>query len=110
MDLVRDLLDNQIVDRNQRRLGKVDGIAIELRDGKPPLVQYIECGWLTKARRVHPRMARWARRWVAKPYRIPWKSIRDVGVDVEISQEADETPLLRREEKLRRIVNKVPGA
>jgi hypothetical protein len=30
MDLVREALDNQIVDRNQRRLGKIDGILVDL--------------------------------------------------------------------------------
>lgn len=110
MDLIRDVLDNQIVDRNQRRLGKVDGIEVELRNGKPPLLKYIETGWLTKARRVHPRVARLVRHWVSRPYRIPWQSIRDVGVDLEIAEAADETPLLRTEDRLRRIVTKVPGA
>jgi sporulation protein YlmC with PRC-barrel domain len=109
MDLIRDVLDNQIVDRNQRRMGKVDGILVELREGKPPLVKYIECGWLTKARRLHPRVARWLRRRVSRPYRIPWQRIRDIGVDVEIGQTAEETPLLRTENRLRGILGKVPG-
>jgi sporulation protein YlmC with PRC-barrel domain len=109
MDLIRDVLDNQIVDRNQRRLGKVDGILVELRDGKPPLLRYIETGWMTKARRIHPRVARWARRWASRPFRIPWESIRDIGVDLEIAQEAAETPLLRAENRLRRIIERIPG-
>ena len=109
MDLIRDVLDNQIVDRNQQRIGKVDGILVELRDGKPPLVKYIESGWLTKARRLHPRVARWLRSRVSRPYRIPWQSIRDIGVDVEMAQDAEETPLLRTENRLRRILGKVPG-
>jgi hypothetical protein len=37
MDVIRDVLDNQIVDRNQRKMGKVDGIVIECRDGEPTL-------------------------------------------------------------------------
>ncbi|MEH2463692.1 hypothetical protein [Nostoc sp.] len=32
MDVIRDVLDNQLVDRNQRKMGKVDGIVMELRD------------------------------------------------------------------------------
>jgi sporulation protein YlmC with PRC-barrel domain len=110
MDLIRDVLDNQIVDRNQCRLGKVDGIVIELREGKPPLLRYIETGWLTKARRVHPRLARWMGRWLSHPYRIPWTSIRDVGVDLEVALDARDTPLLRTEERLRRILSRIPGA
>src|SRR5437764_15071269 len=98
MDLIRDVLDNQIVDPGGRRLGKVDGIVAALREGKPPILQYIETGWVTKARRVHPRLAKWISRWVSSPYRIPWTRIRDIGVDVEIALDGSETPLLRIEE------------
>jgi hypothetical protein len=59
MDLIRDVLDNQLVDRNGRKMGKVDGIAIELRENKPPRLAYIETGAPTLARRLHPRLARW---------------------------------------------------
>jgi hypothetical protein len=110
MDLIRDVLDNQIVDRNQRRLGKVDGIVAELRPGKPPVLQYIETGWVTKASRIHPRLAKWLRRWASPPYRIPWTNIRYVGVDVEVALEASETPLLRTENRLRRILTRIPGS
>jgi len=110
VDLIRDVLDQQIVDRNQRRLGKVDGIVIELREGKPPVVLYLESGWVAKLRRIHGRIGSWAGRRLRAPYRIPWKSVRDVGVDLEIAEEAAETPLLRTELRLRRILSKAPGA
>ncbi|MBD1845553.1 hypothetical protein H6F89_19485 [Cyanobacteria bacterium FACHB-63] len=45
MNLVRDVLDNQIVDRNQTKMGKVDGIVFELRDGQPPRLLYLESGF-----------------------------------------------------------------
>jgi sporulation protein YlmC with PRC-barrel domain len=109
IDLIRDVLDNQLVDRNQRRIGKVDGIVIELVSGRPPVLKAIEAGWVTKARRLHPRIAGWIGRW-SKPYRIPWKSIRDIGVDVEVDIDADKTPLLRFEKRLRKVLMRIPGA
>ena len=36
MNLIKDVLDNQLVDRKDRKIGKVDGIVVELRDGLPP--------------------------------------------------------------------------
>jgi sporulation protein YlmC with PRC-barrel domain len=110
MNLIRDVLDNQIVDRSGRRLGKVDGIVIELRESGPPVLRYIESGWAVKASRVHPRLVRWFRRWLSPPYRIPWTRVRDVGVDLQVALDDGETPLLRTEVRLRRILTKIPGA
>lgn len=117
MDLIRDVLDNQIVDRNQHRMGKVDGIVIELRDGEPPRLAYIEVGMPTLARRLHPRLQHWVtaltRKWGAKqdkPFRIPWAKVRDVGIDVEVDLEAEETPALGYEKWLREnIIKRIPG-
>ena len=33
INLIRDVLDNQLVDRDGRRMGRVDGIVAELREG-----------------------------------------------------------------------------
>jgi len=78
MDLIRDVLDNQIVDRNQRNMGKVDGIVMELRDREPPRLAYIEVGMPTLARRLHPRLQRWVAalqsKWGAKHSRCRSRS------------------------------------
>lgn len=118
MDIIRDVLDNQIVDRNQRNMGKVDGIVMELRDGEPPRLAYIEVGVTTLAGRLNPRLASWvaamASKWGAKqsePFRIPWSKVRDVGIDVEVDVEAQETPALAYEKWLSdRIITHIPGA
>ena len=36
IDVVHDVLDKHIVDRNGREMGRVDGISVELRGGAPP--------------------------------------------------------------------------
>ena len=33
MHMIRDVLDKQVVDRNQVKIGKVDGIVAQLRQG-----------------------------------------------------------------------------
>lgn len=117
MDLIRDVLDNQIVDRKQRKIGKVDGIVIELRDNQPPRLAYIETGVTVLARRLHPRLQRWLaaslERWGPKhsqPYRIPWSKVRDIGIDVDVDLEAESTPALAYEQWLREhVVKRIPG-
>ena len=47
MHLVRDLLDNQVCDARNRKMGKVDGIVLVLRQGRPPRVAAIELGMST---------------------------------------------------------------
>lgn len=117
MDLIRDVLDNQLVDRNQRKMGKVDGIVVELRENQPPRLVCIETGATTLARRLHPRIERWIARleglWGARqsqPLRIPWSKVRDVGIDVEVDLVAEQTPALAYEQWLREhIVQRIPG-
>lgn len=118
MDVIRDVLDNQIVDRHQRKMGKVDGIIVELRDGQPPRLAYIETGATTLARRLHPRLERLIAgvqsKWGPKrtePFRIPWEQVRDVGIDVEVDiEDAEQTPALAYETWLRdRVTKRIPG-
>ena len=118
MDVIRDVLDNQLVYRNNCKISKVDGIVMELRDGEPPRLAYIEVGVTTLARRLNPGLARWvaaiASKWGAKqsePFRIPWSKVRDVGIDVEVDVEAQATPALAYEKWLRdHIITRIPGA
>jgi sporulation protein YlmC with PRC-barrel domain len=118
MYLIRDVLDNQLLDRNGRRMGKVDGLVLEVREDGPPRLASIEVGTVTLARRLHPRLGVWAariaRRWGiagSEPVRIPWAKVRDVGIDVEVDLEREETPLVDCENWLRdHVVRRLPGS
>lgn len=117
MDLIRDVLDNQIIDRHHCKMGRVDGIVVELRDGQPPRLAYLEAGMPVLARRIHPRLARWVaalqQQWGAKrsePVRIPWSQVSHVGIDVEIDASADQTHALDYEQWLQKhVVQRIPG-
>ena len=109
MRLVRDVLDNQLVDRKKVKIGKADGIVIEVRESGPPKILSIEAGLLTKARRIHPALAAWIGRW-STPYRIAWSQVRDVGIDIDVDIDAENTPLLRVEKRLRKVVMRLPFA
>jgi len=99
-------------------MGKVDGIVVELRDGKPPRLSYITVGGTTLARQLHPRLAQGlaalARRWWigrGEPFRIPWSRVRDFGIDVEVDLEVEQTPVLAWERWLsNHVIGRIPGA
>ena len=118
MNLVRDVLDKQVVDKEQNRIGKVDGIVLTLSDDDAPKVAFIEMGSLTLARRLGRHPYRWML-WVrgtagaadaSGVFRLPWSSVRDVGVDIEVDVDRRETPLERCQDWLRRhVINRIPG-
>jgi hypothetical protein len=68
LDLVRDILDVQLIDKKKCRIGRADGVLLDMRSGRAPRVAALEIGAVTLARRVHPRLARWLRafaiRWL----------------------------------------------
>lgn len=117
MDVIRDVLDNQLVDRHQRKIGRVDGIVVELRDDQPPRLAHIEVGMTVLAHRLHPRLEKWVAaiqsRWGARhsePLRIPWSKILDVGIDVDVDLDANETSALVYENWLRHhVIERIPG-
>ncbi|HEX5070093.1 MAG TPA: hypothetical protein VFV78_07740 [Vicinamibacterales bacterium] len=59
MDLICELLDIQVRDRHFRKVGRVDGIVLEWRQGEPARVVAIEMGGAVLAKRLHPRLRRW---------------------------------------------------
>ncbi len=118
MRLIRDVLDNQLIDREGGKMGKVDGIVMTLREGKQPRLSYIETGITTLANRLHPRLGRWTemigrkggvRR--GKPFRIPWKQVGDVGIEIKVNLKANETPARDWEKWLNKnVIGRIPGS
>ncbi|MEA2326060.1 MAG: hypothetical protein QOE68_1019 [Thermoanaerobaculia bacterium] len=89
--LVRELLDNQLVDGEKRNLGKIDGIAIHIAKGKQPRVTHLESGALVLARRLGPRWERFVAFMTRhfgvrkKPaFRVPWSKVTKTGIDIHI--------------------------
>ena len=73
--LVHDVLDAQLVDRHDNKIGRVDALVLELRDGRPPRVATIVIGGPARAQRV----GRWAV-LVARVMRALFR-VRELGVD-----------------------------
>ena len=117
MNLVRDCLDKQLDDRNQRRMGRVDGIILEIEPGRPPRVAYIEVGVKTLMDRISIRLGKLTARLLKsrnidpEPYRIPWGKLH-VGLNNVVADvEAEKTPALEWELWLRKkVIGRIPGA
>jgi hypothetical protein len=117
MNLIRDCLDKQLEDRNKRRMGRVDGIILEIEPNRPPRVAYIEVGVKTLMDRISKRLGRMVASLLKRfdldpdPYRIPWGKLK-IGLNkVEADVEAEKTPALEWELWLRKkVIGRIPGA
>jgi sporulation protein YlmC with PRC-barrel domain len=118
MDLVRDCLDKQLVDRNGHKMGRVDGIVIEVGGGRRPTVSAIEVGSVCLASRLSQRFAGLVKTISKRcgvvpkdPFRLPWSKVVSSGIEVIAGVEAEKTPALAWELWLRKnIIARIPGA
>lgn len=91
MDLVRDVLDKLVVDRNGRELGRADSVVIELRAKGRPRVARIELGPGVLFARVAPVLGRWAAGLAyacgfgdGQPRRVPFRQVLDVNRHIRV--------------------------
>jgi len=118
LPLVRDVLDKQIVDPHDCKVGKVDGIVWQLRAHRPPRVIAMEVSQAAVWRRIHPKLAalaEWLRARIGpgrsdRPPRILFEHFLSGGIDVRIDVEARRTHALVWEDWLEeRVIAKIPG-
>ena len=117
MDLFRDCLDELVFDREKKRMGRVDGIILELESDRPPRVAYIEIGAVTLADRISP-LLRGKIVGVMRKFgiatdrcRVAWSKVH-VGVNgVHTDLLAEDTDALAVELWLRKqVIGRIPGA
>ena len=75
--LVHDVLDGQLVDRREERVGRIDDLVLELREGEAPRVAAILVGGPARADRVG-RWATWLDRVVRTRPSLLWRRQRRV--------------------------------
>jgi sporulation protein YlmC with PRC-barrel domain len=117
MDLIRDLLDNPVVDRHGREMGRVDSVILELRDGEPPRVAAIELGAAVLAARVRPLFGRWMGALEHAfgvgdgiPVRIPYGAVLTIADHITVDRAAGESGATAIEERLRAWISAIPGS
>jgi hypothetical protein len=117
LPLVRDVLDKQIYDANDIRVGKVDGLVLLPRQGRPPRVLAIEVSMPTAWRRVSVRLGDWIERlqqWLAPdlvgPTRIRFEHVVHAGIDVNVDIDGTKTDAYVWENWIKKtFVEKLPG-
>jgi hypothetical protein len=118
LPLVRDVLDKQIVDPDDCKAGKVDGIILQLRANRPPRVIAMEISQAAAWRRVHHSLgqfAEWLRRKFGpgheeRPPRVLFEHFVRGGIDVHIDMPARRTHALAWEDWLEElVVARIPG-
>jgi len=115
VDLARDLLDKQVVDRNGRMLGRVDAIVLDRPEKGAPRLAAILIGPVALAFRLHPTLGRWMAALEracglpsARPVRIDVAHVTDIGRYVHTDLASSDTAALAVEQRLRRWVSKIP--
>jgi hypothetical protein len=117
IDLVRDVLDKQMLDQNECEIGRVDGIVLQFPSGSPPRLVRLEMGGEILAARVARRLIK-PTRWIAErfgPRRsavipIDWKKVERMGRDLHVGIKADDTEALAWEHWLdERFISRIPG-
>ena len=111
LDLVRDVLDKQLLDASGRPFGKVDGIVLDVRADGAPRVIALEAGTATRLARLPGWLMRPLRRWRtrATTTRIPREAVLAVARDVRVGIDATRTPAWRVEAWLGRVFARIPG-
>jgi hypothetical protein len=117
MDLVRDVLDQLVVDPNGRPIGRVDGIVLESRDDEPPRVAALTIGPSVLGERLHPAIGRWVSAieqacGVAdgRPVELRSSDVTIADGDMRVEQRADSTAAATIELRVRGWIRRIPGA
>jgi sporulation protein YlmC with PRC-barrel domain len=110
IDIRLHVLDRQLLDKNGRRCGKVDDLAIEGGAGEAPEVVAILVGpgyWPQRAGLIG-RLAGWI--GGGRRVRVDWSDVRKIDSAVQLEREATELGLGRGDDRLRPYLDKIPGA
>jgi sporulation protein YlmC with PRC-barrel domain len=109
--VVHRLLDEQLLDSEGRRCGRVDDI--ELR-GSPPRIAALLVGVGLYPRRLPRGIRRLARRlagpetWGSNAVRIPWEEVDQIGATVRLRKKAEELGLGEGDDPERWMVGRLP--
>lgn len=117
LHLMHEVVDGQLCDRKGQRIGRVDALVLEPREGKPPRISTILVGGPIRARRtgrimvaISHLMRSLFRVHGGGVSRIPFSAVRVIGDSIELDVERSELPSEHVERRLARLVCRIPGA
>ena len=114
MDLVYRVLDDQLVDVDGRRCGRVDDVEFDGEAGGPAYVSSILSGRGSWARRLPRRLRRLGERVFGTPVmgdnliRVPWSEVEDIGAAISLRAPARELGLAQGDERPARTIARLP--
>jgi sporulation protein YlmC with PRC-barrel domain len=118
LQLVHDVLDAQLIDGRDRKIGRVDSLVLALEDGRPPRVATILVGGPERARRI----GRWAvalsrmLRAVGGVHSagvsaIPFDAVRCIGDTIKLDVDGDDLEAGHLEGWLAdHVICRIPGS
>jgi hypothetical protein len=117
MDIVRDVLDKSVVDRNGHEMGRVDGILLDYQPNQPLRLAAIVIGPAALGDRLHLTLGRFVR-WVEKrfgldqsrPTLVDFAEVDNFEGKVRLRLTISDTAVSAIEQRLRRWVLRLPGA
>lgn len=110
LDIGLKVLDHQLLDKNGRRCGNVDDLAIEGGPGEVPRVIALLVGpgyWGQRAGWIG-RLAGWI--GGGSKVRVEWSEVTKIDSAVHLRNDATKLGLGRGDDRLRPYVEKIPGA
>jgi sporulation protein YlmC with PRC-barrel domain len=117
VDVVRDVLDKSVIDRNGREMGRVDGILLHQEAGQPAHLTAILIGPSVLADRLHSRLGRMIRALERRfgvdrdrPTRIDFSEIDGIDRKVRVRLTISDTAVGAIEQRLRSWVRWLPGS
>jgi hypothetical protein len=110
-DVVRQVLDHELIDADGLPCGMVDDVVLEGAPGEPLRIIALLAGpgaWL-------PRLPRFAERLLARMFgrqrvRIPWNAVAHVGERIELAMPAAALGLGGTDRRVGRLIARIPGA
>jgi hypothetical protein len=115
-DLVYRLLDDQIIDVDGRRCGRVDDVELLGGPGEPLQLSGLLTGRGAYAARMPRRLRALARRLFGDDVRggtvrrVPWSEVEDVSATVRLFKRAGDLGLAGDDLELQRPLDRMPGA
>ncbi len=111
LDIVRNVLDHEVVDVNDVPCGMVDDVELEGGPGGELRVTALLVGagaWADRLPWVFGAAAR--RLFGGRRTRVPWAEVWVVGERIKLKSRASEVKLGRADRKASKIVEKLPGS
>jgi sporulation protein YlmC with PRC-barrel domain len=110
-DIVYRLLDDDLIDSEGRRCGRVDDIEIEGKAGDEAYIAAILTGSGAWSARLPRRLRRAGARIFGDRYkRIPWERVKDIGETVELKDPGSKFGIGEADIWATRVIKRVPGS